>query len=207
LTQFLAQLKLEKVILIGNSIGGAVALQYAFSAPERVQGLILENPGGLDPMDWVKGVFTRLMTSLFSQGHSPAWWYKKGFSDYYRYLILPGHKAREQREKIIASAGEIALSLTQAWQSFAEKASDLRYVALSIRCPVLFAWASQDKIVQLGRCLPTIKEFPNRTLKLFPAAHCPHLETPEEFESAVVTFLERIKEYDPIPTHSGNPTS
>ena len=207
LWEFLDQLKLEKVILIGNSIGGSVALQYTFSYPERVQGLILENPGGLDPMDSVKKLFTRLMTSLFSQGHPQAWWYKKGFTDYYRYLILPGHKARQQREKIIASVEEIALSLTQAWQSFAEESSDLRYVAISIKCPVLFTWASQDRIVQLGRCLPTIKEFPNMTLKLFPAAHCPHLETPEEFETAVVTFLERIKKYDPIPTHSGNPTS
>lgn len=202
LAKFLDEIDLNKVILIGNSIGGAVAIQYTFSYPERVQGLILENPGGLDPMDWVKKAFTSLMTGLFSQGLKKAWWYKKGFTDYYRYLILPGRKAKEQREKIIASAEEITLSLNQAWQSFAEESSDLRYIAASLKCPVLFAWASKDRIVQLSRCLPSIQKFPNMTLKLFSSGHCPHLEAPEEFEVAVVTFLEEIEKYGRTATNS-----
>ncbi|MFM9159931.1 MAG: alpha/beta hydrolase, partial [Dolichospermum sp.] len=137
LTLFIDQLKLDRFVLIGNSIGGSVALQYTFLYPERVQGLILANPGGLDPMDRVKRIFTSFMTNLFSQGLKQSWWYKKGFNDYYRYLVLPSDQAREQREKIIASGEEIALILTQAWQSFSNTASDLRYIAPSIKCPVL----------------------------------------------------------------------
>lgn len=201
-TKFIDELKLENIILIGNSIGGAVAIRYAFSYPERIQGLILENPGGLDPMDKIKKIFIRLMVAIFSQGQKKAWWYKKGFTDYYRYLILPNQNAKEQRDRIIASTEEITPSLLQAWQSFAEEPSDLRYVATSLYCPVLFAWASQDKIVQLRRCLPSIQEFPNMTIQLFLSGHCPHLETPEEFETAVINFLEGIKKNDRATTNS-----
>ncbi|ALB41791.1 hypothetical protein AA650_16185 [Anabaena sp. WA102] len=202
LTLFIDQLKLGKFVFIGNSIGGSVALQYTFLYPERVQGLILANPGGLDPMDRVKSIFTSFMANLFSQGLKKSWWYKKGLNDYYRYLVLPSDQAREQREKIIASGEEIALILTQAWQSFGNTASDLRYIAPSIKCPVLFTWASQDKIVQLGRCLPTIKQFPNMTLKLFSCGHSPHLETPKEFAIAVITFLEVFESHAATTTNS-----
>ena len=190
---FLDKLAIEKVVLIGNSIGGAAAIQYAFAHLHRVQGLVLENPGGLDPSDNIKTVFTRLMAKLFSQGIKKSWFYSRGFADYYRYLVLPTPEAQEHREKIIASAYEIAPCLSQAWQSFGDKASDLRHMVQSINCPVLLAWASRDKIVQLDRCLPTIKHFPKAKLEIFEAGHCPHLETPKKFEFSVKSFLQELE--------------
>jgi len=40
-------LDLERVILLGNSIGGATALRLAANRPERVKALVLCNAGGL----------------------------------------------------------------------------------------------------------------------------------------------------------------
>jgi pimeloyl-ACP methyl ester carboxylesterase len=201
LALFIEQLGLKQVTLIGNSLGGSVALQYASQYPQRVQGLILENPGGLDPMDRIKAVFTRLLAGLFYLGLKKSWWYKKGFTDYYRYLVLPGIQSQAQREKIIASAWEIALPLTQAWRSFGEINSDLRAVVPMIACPVLLVWASHDKIVQLQRCLPALSQFPNSELKLLPAGHSPHLETPTEFTELVSTFLTTLDCYVNPSTH------
>lgn len=46
LEDFLRKLKIEKCILIGNSLGGAIAWNYALSYPERIERLILVDPAG-----------------------------------------------------------------------------------------------------------------------------------------------------------------
>ena len=51
LAAFLDVVGVERVVLVGNSIGGATALRYAAHVPERVAGLVVENPGGLDRND------------------------------------------------------------------------------------------------------------------------------------------------------------
>jgi pimeloyl-ACP methyl ester carboxylesterase len=45
--RFMDTVKLERAVLAGNSLGGAVALRMALSYPERVAGLILSAPAGL----------------------------------------------------------------------------------------------------------------------------------------------------------------
>jgi len=192
LALFLDQLGLDKVVIIGNSIGGATAIQYAYNHPQHVLGLILANPGGLDPMDSSAQVLIKLMVRIFSGGMAKAWWYPKAISDFYR-VILPKQAARNQREKILASSWEMSPYLVQAWQSFAEPTSDLRELISSISCPVLFTWASLDPFVQLRRCLTAINKFPNAQLEIFNAGHSPHLETPMEFEASVRQFLVNFK--------------
>src|SRR3954447_21928921 len=46
LLEVLTALGLERVVLIGNSMGGPVCLEVAHSAPERVAGVVLASPAG-----------------------------------------------------------------------------------------------------------------------------------------------------------------
>jgi pimeloyl-ACP methyl ester carboxylesterase len=46
LLEILDALDLERVYLIGNSMGGPVSLEVAHSAPERVAGIVLASPAG-----------------------------------------------------------------------------------------------------------------------------------------------------------------
>ena len=43
----------ERFSIIGNSIGGDVAIRFAHAYPQQVQGLVLANPGGLLPMNFL----------------------------------------------------------------------------------------------------------------------------------------------------------
>ncbi|BAY21311.1 alpha/beta hydrolase fold protein [Calothrix sp. NIES-2100] len=47
LAQLLEALKLEKVYLIGHSLGGWIAASYALKYPEQVEGLVLLSPEGI----------------------------------------------------------------------------------------------------------------------------------------------------------------
>src|SRR3954468_14006242 len=46
LREVLDALELERVVLVGNSMGGPVSLEVARSAPERVAGVVLPSPAG-----------------------------------------------------------------------------------------------------------------------------------------------------------------
>src|SRR4029079_3231479 len=46
LLEVLDTLGLERVVLVGNSMGGPVCLEVAHSAPERVAGIVLASPAG-----------------------------------------------------------------------------------------------------------------------------------------------------------------
>jgi len=185
-------LGMERAVLVGNSIGGAAALRYAATHPERVAGLVLENPGGLDRPDRLSRAVIDLMVRFFAAGSRGAAWFPRAFAAYYR-TVLQRSAAAAQRARIVASAYEIAPVLRDAWASFGAPDADLRDLVPEIRCPTLFAWGVRDVVVQLRRSLRTIARFPNARLERFAAGHAAHLETPDELVAAVRRFLDTQK--------------
>lgn len=192
LERFLDVAGVERAVVVGNSIGGAVAIRYAAAHPDRVRGLVLANPGGLDKGgDLVARLAVGAMVRFFDAGTRGAWWYPRAFAAYYG-LVLSGAPAAEQRRRIVASAREIAPLLAEAWRSFGEPAADVRALAPRIGCPVLFAWAEGDRVNQLGRCRAAIGTFPDATVETFPGGHAAFLEVPEAFEASIDRFLARL---------------
>ena len=188
----LMALDVDACVVVGNSIGGAAALIHAAGHPERVRGLVLENPGGLAPVDdRLAQTVLAAMARFFAAGTRGAAWFRPAFALYYR-IVLQRRAARAARARIVGRAYEIAPVLEQAWRGFAKPESDLRSLAPKIRCPVLFAWATRDQFVALARSLPAIRTFPNATLRRFPAGHAAHLETPDAFEGELEQFLASL---------------
>jgi len=188
----LAALDAGPIVLVGNSIGGAAAIEYAARHPAQVRGLVLANPGGLDAFDVVKRVACGMMARFFRAGARGARWFPTAFGAYYRSAVLMRAPAAAQRARIVASAAEIAPILADAWAGFARSESDLRPLAPRIGCPVLFTWATRDRFVQLGRSRPAIGTFPQARVVKLPAGHAPQLETPEPFEAEVESFLATL---------------
>jgi 4,5:9,10-diseco-3-hydroxy-5,9,17-trioxoandrosta-1(10),2-diene-4-oate hydrolase len=48
LREFLDLLKIERCVLVGNSLGGAISMKLAIDHPERVEKLIVMGPGGIE---------------------------------------------------------------------------------------------------------------------------------------------------------------
>lgn len=189
---FLDAVGIEQAVLLGNSIGGAAAVRLAAAQPVRVRALVLANPGGLDRVDALTGPVTRLMARFFTAGARGARWYPRAFATYYR-LVLSHAVAAAQRQRIVASATEVAPVLAQAWRSFGTPDNDVRGLAARITCPVLFAWATGDRINQLRRCRPAIHQFPNARLETFRGGHAAFLEDPDAFVTALDRFLSTLR--------------
>lgn len=192
LAGFMDVVNIERGVLIGNSIGGAAALLHAHAYPERVRGLVLEDPGGLvSTSDFVTRHALRVMIAFFRAGARSAWWFPAAYRAYYK-RVLSNPRAAEWRVKIAAAGPEMAPILTEAWTSFAAPEADTRALVREITCPVLAAWAKHDQIVQWKRNEPVVRKFPDVHITIFDAGHAAHLETPEEFAGAVDRFLAEV---------------
>lgn len=186
----LAALKVERPIIIGNSIGGAAAIAYASRHP--VKALVLCNSGGLLEVTPAIARACTAMASFFTASARGAWCFPAAFWLYYTMLVLPSGAARAQRKRIIASGAEIAPILRDAWLSFGKPEADLRATASALDIPVWAAWASGDWIIQLSACLPAIKRLKRGSLTRFGGGHAAFLERPRAFANGFLGFAKTL---------------
>jgi pimeloyl-ACP methyl ester carboxylesterase len=192
LADLLRILDLGKVVLIGNSIGGAAAIKVAAKQSEMVRALVLCDPGGLQRVSFVSRLYCRSMARFFATGEKGDPSFSRKFRRYYERSVLTECAASARREEIIASGGRVAPVLRQAWQSFAEQSADIRALTPRLRSPVLYAWARKDKLVAFSRSKRAVAATPQHQLVMFEASHSAFLEQPDQFEMALVAFLGKF---------------
>ena len=185
----LPALGIDRPIILGNSIGGAVAILHAARHP--VRALVLCDSGGLVDVTPTIARFCRTFARFFAAGERAAWWYPYAFAAYYR-LVLPEPAAAQQRRRIVARATAIAPVLREAWTSFAAPDADIRAVAAGLDVPVWVAWAKRDRVIPLRACRPAIDALRHAALDTFDAGHSAFLEQPDAFARGFAQFVARL---------------
>lgn len=180
------ELDLDSPVILGNSIGGAVAVRFAGRNP--VAGLVLCDSGGLVEVDATVRRICRFFEAFFAGGERGAWWYRPAFALYYSF-VLPSPAARAQRKRIISASRQHAKPLRQAWASFGQPSADIRETAAALDVPIWVVWAKKDYIIPLRYCLPAINRLTNHSLTLFDGGHSPFLEQPDEFANGLLAFM------------------
>jgi len=177
-------------VVIGNSIGGAVAIHLA--ARGRVSALVLCNPGGLAPVNAMTRLYCRAFEAFFRSGERGASWYPGMFAQYYR-LVLPAPSARTRRAEIVADARRIAPVLRQAWASFGHRDADVRELAAGLDIPIWVAWAKRDRVIPFSFCRPAIAKLRRAHVTFFDAGHSAFLEQPEGFAVGFEAFTRKFQ--------------
>ncbi len=196
----LSALGIERPIILGNSIGGAVAILHAARNP--VRALVLCDSGGLVEVTPTIARFCRAFARFFAAGERRASWYPYAFAAYYK-LVLPEPAAAQQRARIVARAYQIAPVLRQAWTSFAAPEADIRAVAAGLDVPIWVAWAKRDRVIPLRACRPAIDALRSATLDTFAAGHSAFLEQPDAFARGFLDFIARLPSAAPAtPTRA-----
>lgn len=185
-------LRLQRFLILANSIGGAAAIIYVAKHPNTVTGMILCNPAGLQPVGLLARLVCRRMAAFFSRGASGGLEFQRKFRRYYEREVLREPSAAWRRQEIIASAGAVAPILREAWESFAGPAADIRHSAPKIQCPVLFAWARGDKYVAWSRSRRAALSVPRHAVQFFEGGHAAFLEQPAAFEKALISFADSL---------------
>lgn len=184
------------VTLIGNSLGGAVAQQFAVLYPQQVRRLILVNSAGFGQdvtvalrMLAVPRLGERLMTP---DPRNSARTVKSLFHD-------PRFATPARREHALFLAGQPDRS--RAYLSVARFLGNWRGVhpewrdtltrhLATLQVPTLIVWGERDRILPATHLNHARRLYPHARTHLFPdTGHMPQIERAEEFNTLVTRFI------------------
>jgi pimeloyl-ACP methyl ester carboxylesterase len=187
--ELVVRIGIERPILIGNSIGGAAAIEYAAREGSEARALVICNAGGLAPIDGTARFAIGTMERFFRAGERGRRWFALAYALYYR-AVLP--RAPAQRAKIVRAGYELAPLLRGAWEGF--RTDDLRESARALKVPVLAAWAERDRVVPLARSRAALERIPDHRIETFEGGHAAFLEAPDAFAASFVRFVETLRD-------------
>lgn len=180
--------------VMGNSLGGAVALRLGLEAPDRVRRIVLMGPGGMGVGRTLptKGLM-KLLTYYAGGGPS-----RVKLKEFINYLVFDPSQISDALidERYRASIAPDVLKdppLVKP-RGFPPRTMDLlrddRLDRLTNR--VLIMWGSDDRVNPASGGLKLLKRLPNAELYLInKVGHWIQWERPDEFNDLVTGFLKR----------------
>jgi pimeloyl-ACP methyl ester carboxylesterase len=186
-SEFVEQQRLEPFVIIGNSVGGNVAVRYALQSPTRVRGLVLVSPGGFTPHNAVTRTFCRLqgkpsinklIGGVFTRS------YLRIRNEVTRAMI-----ARAAGEQNTDAARRVNAAV---WRSFLEPQHDLREAARALRTPALVISGRHDPVIPPADGRRAAAAIPGAQFIEMKSGHAPFAEIPDEFLAVVEPFLASL---------------
>ena len=189
----------ERATLVGQSLGGGVAMQFAYQFPERCERLVLVSSGGL-------GEEVNLLLRLLALPGAE--------------LVLPLACTNWVHDVGVRVAGWLAHvgvhvgpHVAEIWQSYGSladaqtrtafvhtlrsvidvggqrvSAADRLYLAAEV--PTLIIWGDHDTIIPVAQGRATHDAIPGSRLEIFEGAgHYPHCEQPDRFSTVLTEFM------------------
>jgi len=198
------ELDLGQVVVVGHSMGGFVAAEFAIQYPERVERLVLQAAAGISTNHLrrsplmagariVAGLGTRAAASSRFVAPRPR----------LRWLVLqtvmrhPGRVPADLVYELVAHTGrEGFLPALDGIVSY-----DFRERLSQIRCPTLVVWGCEDMLVPRQDADEYERVIPDARKVMFEdTGHSPMMERPQTFNDCLVQFLSDEREEQPSET-------
>jgi pimeloyl-ACP methyl ester carboxylesterase len=195
----LDHLGIGAVTLVGHSLGGGIALQFAYLFPERVTRLVLVSSGGLG----------RELSMLLRVSTLP------GIE--WVLPVLASRWVRNRGEQVgrgFRRAGvRSGTDVSRAWQGFVslgDPETRRAFLATSravidpggqtvtaqhllpviAAVPTLLVWGARDRLIPSWHGVAAAEQIPGSRVEVFErAGHFPHLDEPERFAQLVTEFV------------------
>jgi pimeloyl-ACP methyl ester carboxylesterase len=189
----------ERGTIVGHSLGGGIALQFAYQFPERCERLVLVSSGGLG----------RELHLLLRAAALP------GAEVVLPWLCVAG---RHSVGAVAHALGRIGLrasaDLEEIWRNFASledadarqaflhtvraiidlggqrvSATDRLYLASAL--PTLIVWGERDPLIPVSHGRDAHERIQGSRLEIFPGAgHFPYRDDPRRFAATLLEFIE-----------------
>jgi pimeloyl-ACP methyl ester carboxylesterase len=183
IAKFLRNLHINKISIVGSSLGGHIAAEVAINSPDIVDKLVLISPAGALPRSF-KGTSTLNKYSRIIDA--------KNVESIKKALFAVDHKpvddsyARAVFQKIsVAGAKEAFLSALKG----SAHAPRLNKRLKNIRAPTLLIWGKEDRMIPVRFIDPFVKMKNCRIILLEGCGHRPHADRPRLFNRIVTDFL------------------
>ena len=206
----LDHLGIERVTLVGHSLGGGIAMQFYYLFPERVHRLVLVASGGLGRevnlilrsatlpgADQVLSVLASApilsRVEALGRGVSKVGWRPGAdFGAIWRGFSSLGD--RESRRAFLATTRAV---IDIGGQSIS--AHD--HLEGSLPVPTLIVWGSKDRMIPASHALSVERALPDCRVEVFKGAgHFPHLQDPDRFARLLREFIAAGETHEQPPT-------
>jgi pimeloyl-ACP methyl ester carboxylesterase len=190
--ELLRHLGLERPALVGFSLGGWIAAEYAVTYPERVGALVLFNAAGLHRdealiPDLPALTGERLSTTVFHD--------QRKAREYFASRRGPDERARQYRG--------LATAALLAWNPWFDPKLERRL--RRITAPTLALWAEHDRLIAPLYAEVYAHAIPNAQVQILPGCgHMALIECPFAVARAIIAFIEGTNSH-PEPEGRGAP--
>jgi 4,5:9,10-diseco-3-hydroxy-5,9,17-trioxoandrosta-1(10),2-diene-4-oate hydrolase len=186
LKQTLDVIGVDRCTLLGNSLGGAVALGFALEHPRQVERLVLMAPGGLNDLpDYLAMPGMAAMFATFNSGTPLTFERMKAFF-IEAFVVNP---ACVDDELVRERFALMKLQNPQVMKTL--KVPNLTARLPGITCPTLALWGLNENMMPDSGILRLAKGLPDCRLVLVPrCGHWVMIEHRELFNRTVIDFLK-----------------
>jgi pimeloyl-ACP methyl ester carboxylesterase len=182
-------------IVVGNSLGGCLALRLGERSELGLAGVVPVAPAGLDMAPWLRIIEAHPIVQgiLRSPVPIPASVLRAAVAEVYKRIAV--HRPRAVDRRAIASftshfadPRDVSRYLSTGRTLFPELKNPFRLERID--CPVLVVWGERDRMVLSKGAQRVVDALPETRVELLDeCGHCPQVECPERFTALLLGFL------------------
>ncbi len=198
LRDLLDELGVARATIIGQSLGGGIAMQFAYQHRDRCERVVLIGSGGLGPdLSWA----LRLLSAPGAEFVLPVITPQP--------ILTAGNKIKS----LLSSAGVQSPRGAEMWSAYTslsdratrnaflrtlrsvvdyrgQAVSALNKLHLTAQMPVMFIWGDRDKIIPVSHGYAAHEALPGSRLEILPGlGHFPHVESPTQVVELLEDFI------------------
>jgi pimeloyl-ACP methyl ester carboxylesterase len=198
LRDFLGALEVERATVVGQSLGGGVAMQLTYQHPELAERLVLVNSGGLGrEVSWILRALALpgaeyvmpifFLSSVRARGNRISrWLHRQGIRAPHAAEMWRAYQSLVDTENRQAFVRTLRAVVDPGGQSVS--ARDRLYLATAV--PALIIWGDCDGIIPIEHAHQAHAAMPGSRLEIFHGVgHFPHVEQPRRFVEVLTDFI------------------
>jgi len=179
--KFIEFKKLDKYILLGNSLGGHIALYFAKTFPENIKAMVLTGSSGL---------YENSMGDSYPKRGDYEYIKKKAEDVFYDPEIAS--------KEVVDEVFNIVNSRLKLLKTLAIAKSAIRHNMSAdlpdMEMPVCLIWGKNDRVTPPNVAVEFNNLFPNSNLYwIDKCGHAPMMEHPDEFNTILLSWLKERK--------------
>lgn len=194
LNKLLSRLKLEKVHLVGSSLGGRIAWQYSLNHPEKVKTLTLMNSLGYPQDRWPPAIEMAqwpLIDSIMTK-FSPRFLYALGLKEVYANEEQVTEEVIDRYFELSRYPGNLDAFPRRVKAVLDKHSGDISNLSV----PTLIMWGEEDMYFPVDNAYRFNQDISGSKIFTYPnVGHLPMEEIPSESLSDYLRFIQSNTHY------------
>lgn len=198
MSDFLHTLEIPRAVLVGNSLGGLIALRFALSNPEQVPALILVDSMGFGQA--VNPILSSLTLPLYGElaiawsqtplGAKQRAWSRAALLFAHPWEVPAKWLAEQERMGLLPGFLPANLSMLRSQVSILGQQNLVLESLPRVQMPTLVVWGVNDLVLPHNQAQDAVSRLQQGHLALIPSCgHLPQVEQPKLFVDALNQFL------------------